>query len=61
MTTQTKNKNTQDSIAEIQKIYDLFVVELNKLRSDKNKIVKGIVQRIDEKKVARQLKELQDI
>jgi len=55
------DKKVKQSIEEIQRIYDNFVVQLNKLRSNKNKIIKDITLRIDEKKVAKQLKELKDI
>ncbi|MFA6307647.1 MAG: hypothetical protein WCS88_03050 [Patescibacteria group bacterium] len=57
---QTNNKSTQDSIIEIQQIYDLFVIKLNRLRQDKDKIVKAIAQRIDDQKIAEKLQELKD-
>lgn len=57
---QTNNKSTQTSIEEIQQIYDLFMVKLNKLRGDKNKIVQDIIQRIDDEKVAQHLQDLKE-
>ena len=57
---QTNNKSTQESIEEIQKIYDLFMVKLNKLKEDKNEIVNKIIQRIDDEKVDEKLKEIKD-
>jgi hypothetical protein len=57
---QTNNKSTQASIEEIQKIYDLFMIKLNKLKGEKNEIINSIIQRIDEEKVAEKLKELKD-
>lgn len=56
----TKNKATEDKITEIQKIKDLAIFKLNKLKDDKNKIISQIIQRIDEEKIAKKLQELKD-
>ena len=57
---QTNTQATHKNITEIQEIYDLFMVKLNKLKGERNEIINGIIQRIDEQKVAEKLKELKD-
>ena len=55
-----KTKSTKETIAEIQKIRDLALLKLNKLKGDKNKIITKIIQRVDEEKIAQKLQELKD-
>jgi len=57
---ETSKQNNQASIEEIQKIYDLFVIKLNILKKDKDKIIQDIAKRIDEQKIAEKLQELKD-
>ena len=55
-----KTKSTKETIAEIQKIRDLAMLKLDKLKGDKNKIISQIIQRVDEEKIAKKLQELKD-
>jgi len=57
---QTKTKDVQDKIAEIQQIRDLALLKLGKLKDDKNKIISQIIQRVDEEKISQKLQELKD-
>ena len=55
-----KTKSDKETITEIQKIRDLAMLKLDKLKGDKNKIISKIIQRVDEEKIAQKLQELKD-
>lgn len=51
-------KTNKEKIKELQEIYNDFLKKLNELRGERNKIIKKISKRLEEKEIKKSLDEL---